>query len=169
MFLFSLFHEEGPDAVSFWKMGDVLTPGLALGIAFGWAACLMAGCAYGALGEGFGTAILPDIYGIEAPRFATQEAGLVYSLLLLAGFWLLRDRWPFTGASFLMFILFYFTGQFFLDFTRGDEAIYAGPWRLTQLVNLALALSVAVGLLILWRQARNRVEPEPDPTEPHIQ
>ena len=169
MFVFSLFHEQGPDAVSFWELGDVLTPGLALGIAFGWAACLMGGCAYGMLGEGFGTMILPDIFGVEAPRYATQMAGLVFSLLLFAGFWLLRDRWPFRGASFLMFILLYFAGQFLLDFTRGDEAIYAGPWRLTQLLNLALALAAAVGLLVLWWQDRNQTDPTDEPEEPRTQ
>lgn len=169
MFFFSLLHEQGPDAVSFWELGDVLTSGLSLGIAFGWAACLMGGCAYGMLGEGFGTMILPDIFGVEAPRYATQVAGLTFSLLLFAGFWLLRDRWPFPGASFLMFTLLYFGGLFLLDFTRGDEAIYAGPWRLTQLLNLVLALAAAVGLLILWWQDRTQPEPMDELGEPHTQ
>ena len=164
LYLFSLFHEQGAEAITFWVLGDVLTPGLALGIAFGWAACLMGGCAYGALGEGFGTMILPDIFGIEAPRYATQIASLIYASLLFVGFWLLRGRWPFPGASFLMFGLLYFAGQFLLDFTRGDEAVYVGEWRLTQLVNLALALAAAVRLMVLWWQAtseKNRLGSPP--------
>jgi phosphatidylglycerol:prolipoprotein diacylglycerol transferase len=154
----ALLRRKSEKPVPFWELGDVMTLGLSLGIAFGWAACLMGGCAYGALGKGFGYAVLPDIFGVQAPRFATQVVGLAYSLVLFAGFWLLRGRWPFPGASFLMFLLLYFGGQFFLEFARGDEAIYLGPWRLAQGLDLALALLAAVGLVGLWWQARGAEE-----------
>jgi phosphatidylglycerol:prolipoprotein diacylglycerol transferase len=150
MILFAYLHRRDEKPVPFWRLADVLTPGLALGIAFGWAACLMGGCAYGTLGEGFGYAILPDLYGVEASRFATQAVGLGYSLLLFLGVWLMRRHWPFAGSSFLVYALLYFAGQFFLEFTRGDEAIYVGPWRLAQVLNLVLALAAGVGLLVLW-------------------
>ncbi|MGD9315443.1 MAG: prolipoprotein diacylglyceryl transferase [Anaerolineae bacterium] len=164
--LFALLRQPGERPVSFWELADVVTPGLALGIAFGWAACLMGGCAYGVLGEGFGYAILPDIYGVEASRFATQVASLAFSVVLFAGFWLLRGHWPFAGASFLMYGLLYFSGQFFLEFTRGDEAIYLGPWRLAQWLDLAFALAAAVWLLILWWRANKRaLAQEPGETE----
>ncbi|MGD2205961.1 MAG: prolipoprotein diacylglyceryl transferase [Anaerolineae bacterium] len=140
------------------RLADVVTPGLALGIAFGWGACLMGGCAYGILGEGFGYAILPDLYGVEAPRFATQAVGLGFALILFVSFWLLRKRWLFSGAAFLMFNLFYFSGQFFLESTRGDEAIYVGFWRLAQVFDLTLALAAASGLLVLWWRARRGIE-----------
>jgi len=155
LLLFALFRDRGLSSKkdSFWRLADVLTPGLAVGIAFGWAACLMGGCAYGALGEGFGYAVLPDLFGVAAPRFATQAVGLGFSLLLLAGFWLLRGHWPFRGASFLMYGLLYFAGQFFLEFTRGDEAIYLGAWRLAQIIDLAFVLAAAIGLLLLWWQS----------------
>ncbi len=161
MAIFALLQRKAEEPVSFWELGDVVTPGLALGITFGWAACLMGGCSYGILGEGLGYAILPDLSGVTASRFATQAVGLGYSLVLFLGFWLLRRRWPFAGASFLMYLLLYFAGQFLLEFTRGDEAIYLGPWRLAQWFDLVLALAAAVGLLVLWWQDRNRVE-EPD-------
>ena len=160
MVLFAQARRQDERAVSFWELADVVTPGLSLGIAFGWAACLMGGCAYGALGEGFGYAVLPDLYGVQASRFATQALGLAFSLLLFLGFWLLRGHWPFAGASFLMYGLLYSAGQFFLEFTRGDEAIYVGPWRLAQVLNLVLALAAAVGLLLLWWQARGAEEQE---------
>ncbi|NLF12797.1 MAG: prolipoprotein diacylglyceryl transferase [Anaerolineaceae bacterium] len=152
LLLFALFRDRGLPSGrnSFWRLADVLTPGVAVGIAFGWAACLMGGCAYGALGEGFGYAVLPDLFGVAAPRFATQAVALGFSLLLAAGIWLLRGHWPFPGASFLMYGLLYFAGQFFLEFTRGDEAIYLGSLRLAQIIDLALVLAAALGLLLLW-------------------
>jgi phosphatidylglycerol:prolipoprotein diacylglycerol transferase len=152
--IFARVHSQERDPVPFWRCTDTVTVGLALSIAFGWAACLMGGCAYGLVGQGIGTMILPDLFGVEAPRFATQIAGLVYSLALFVGFCLVRKNWPFEGAAFLMFVLFYFAGMFFLEFARGDEAISVGRWRLTQAIDVALALSAAVALLVLWRLAR---------------
>jgi phosphatidylglycerol:prolipoprotein diacylglycerol transferase len=152
MAVFAQFQRRAERSVSFWELVDVVTLGLALGISFGWAACLAGGCAYGALGEGVGYAILPDLYGVEASRFATQAVGLAFSLVLFAGFWLLRGFWPFPGTSLLMYLLLYFAGQFFLEFTRGDEAIYVGPWRLAQWFDLAIALTAALGLLVKWWQ-----------------
>jgi phosphatidylglycerol:prolipoprotein diacylglycerol transferase len=163
LIVFALVYHQGEDLVPLWTLGDVVTPGLALGLAFGWAACLMGGCAYGALGAGFGYVLLPDIYGLEAPRFATQAFGLAFFLVLFAGFWLLRKYWPFRGAAFLMFVLLTFTGQFFLEFTRGDEAITLGPWRLAQALDLVLALLAAAGLLVLWWQARRGEEESEEP------
>jgi hypothetical protein len=135
-----------------------VTLGLAVGVVFGWAACLMSGCAYGILGEGFGFMVMPDIYGVEASRFATQVAGLIQSTLLLIIFWLVRNRWPFAGAAFLMYTLLYFGGQVFLEFMRGDEALYMSGWRLTQLLDLVIALAAAMGLLVLWWRARREGE-----------
>lgn len=150
LFAFSLLYRRKEPPITFWRLADTMTPGLAVGLTFGWAACVMAGCAYGMLGQGTGFPLLPDTYGIQAPRFATQAVGLAYSLLLFAAFWLLRAKWPFSGASFLMLALLYFSGHFFLEFTRGDEAIYLHSWRLPQLLDLALILLASLALLTLW-------------------
>jgi phosphatidylglycerol:prolipoprotein diacylglycerol transferase len=164
MVIFAQFQRRSEEPVPFFKLADVVTVGLALGVSFGWPACLMGGCAYGVIGEGFGYAILPDLFGVEAPRFATQVVGLGYSLVLFIGFWLLRKHWPFPGASFMMFVLLYFSGMFLLEFSRGDEAVYLGPWRLTQWLDLALALAAAVGLMVLWWQSPAQAE-ETEETE----
>jgi phosphatidylglycerol:prolipoprotein diacylglycerol transferase len=152
--IFALIQRRREHPVSFWQLADVIVPGLALGVVFGWAACLMGGCSYGALGQGFGTLILPDLYGVEAARFATQLFGLAQAGVLFIVFWFMRDRWPFAGAAFLMYCLLYFGGQFFLEFLRGDEAIYLGPFRVAQVLDLAIALLAAIGLLVLWWRAR---------------
>ena len=164
--IFAWVHRRGESPLTFWELGDVVTPGLALGLTFGWAACLMGGCAYGMVGEGFGHLVLPDMFGVQAPRFATQVVGLAYAGVLFVGFWLLRKRWPYPGAAFLMFVLLYFAGMFFLEFTRGDEVVFLGPWRLTQVVDIILVLAAAVGLMVAhttvgWGQARGQTgEPE---------
>jgi hypothetical protein len=102
---------------------------------------------------------------VEASRFATQAVGLGYSLLLLLGVWLLRRRLPFAGACFLLYALLCFAGQFFLEFTRGDEAIYLGTLRLAQVLDLALALAAGVALLVLWWRWRAGPEEQEDVPE----
>lgn len=160
------------------RLADVLTPSLALGLTFGWLGCLLSGSAYGAISDGFGTAILPDVTGVEAPRYATQalSAGLAVVLLVLV--WLLRKRWPFYGAAFLMFNLLYFAGQFFIEYLRGDETLYLAGWRLPHLLDLILALLAGAGLLVLWWRYRNSPllaeplledEPEPEPAGEEIE
>jgi len=165
MILFAYLQPREEKPVSFWQLADVMAPGLALGIAFGWAACLLGGCAFGMVGQGLGYAILPDLYGVEASRFATQAVGLGFALVLFVGVWLMGRRWPFAGALFLLYALLYCAGQFFLEFTRGDEAIYVGPWRLAQVLNLVLALAAAVGLLALWWRWRAGGEEPGEPAE----
>jgi prolipoprotein diacylglyceryltransferase len=91
---------------------------------------------------------------VEAQRYATQAFGLALSLALLALVWLLRKRWPFRGAAFLMFNFLYFAAQFMLEYVRGDETLYLAGWRLPQLLDLALALLAGAALLILWWKAR---------------
>jgi len=76
--------------------------------------------------------------------------GLAYALVLAVAFWLLRKRWPFHGAAFLMYVLLYFAGTFLLASMRGDETVHLGPWRLGQWIDLLLATSAAASLLILW-------------------
>ena len=154
MILYAGAHRRAAGLHFFWKLADALVLSLSAGIVFGWAACLMGGCAYGAVGEGFGHIILPDLFGVDAPRFATQVVGLTYALLLFVGFWLLRRRWSFHGAAFLMYVFLYSAGMFLLAFTRGDETVYLGPWRLSQGIDLLLILATGIGLLILWWQAR---------------
>jgi phosphatidylglycerol:prolipoprotein diacylglycerol transferase len=158
--IFALLRRSDDASLPLWTLSDLLTPGLALGITSGWIGCLMGGCTYGATGQGFGYAVLPDLYGIEASRFATQAFGIAFALILFVGTWFARRHWPFAGASFLIYILLYFAGQFFLEFTRGDEAIYVGPWRLAQVLDLILALCAAVGLITLWWRSGRETDAE---------
>lgn len=159
--VFALIQSRRAEQVTLWQLCDVLTPGLALGLFFGWAACLMGGCAYGIIGEGLGFAFLPDLYGVGASRFATQVISLALSLILFLLVWLLRARWPFQGAAFWTFVLLYFSGHFFVEFARGDETPYVGHWRLGQVVDLAIVTVAAIAMLVLWWRDQATLEDPP--------
>ena len=70
----------------FRRYAGLLAPGLALLVAFGWAACAVEGCAYGrAAAPGLWAGDLPDDAGVYALRYRTQLAGALGALLVFAG------------------------------------------------------------------------------------
>ena len=69
----------------FYRYAGLLAPGLALLVAFGWAACRFEGCAYGLPAPpGILTADLPDNLGVFAVRYRTQLFGALGALAVFA-------------------------------------------------------------------------------------
>jgi phosphatidylglycerol---prolipoprotein diacylglyceryl transferase len=143
---------------AFWQIADVFVAGLSLGSIFGWLACFASGCAYGTVGRGFFFTLSPDIYGIEAPRFALQLAGAIQSLVVLIIVLLIIRAKGRPGVAFAIYMLLYFGGQAGLELWRADESILIGAWRLTQIVDLALAAAGA--LLFIVARDRESTETE---------
>ncbi len=137
------------NGLSFWPLADVAASGLALGGALGWLGCLTSGCTYGLEGKGVLTYNLPDIYGVSAPRFATQVVGGVWSLLILALLLLIGHKTLKPGLVLFVYVLLYFGGMFFLEFSRGDETLYLGSWRVGQVIDLiVITLAVVIKLAL---------------------
>ena len=141
---------------SFWLLADALTPGLVLGVACGWLACWMAGCAYGTPASGWPWLVwdLPDIYGVRDLRFATQPLGAALSLVAFVFLWTIRRRWSITGFSFLAGLILMGSTGYLLELTRGDDTLYWGSWRAGQWLSLVMA--VAGAGLLAWRWASHR-------------
>lgn len=143
-------------------MLDVLAVPILLLSALAWGGCLAAGCAYGyeaAPGQlpGWLTSFAPDLYGLVAPRFATQALGIVLSLLALAVVALQQrgQKWA-PGAYGLYALSLAALIMFLLSFTRGDPAPRVGGYRLDT-VGGAIVLLASTGLWL----ARLRGAPEP--------
>jgi phosphatidylglycerol:prolipoprotein diacylglycerol transferase len=142
--------------LSFWLLADALTPGLMLGMVWGWLACWMAGCAYGASASGWPWLVwnLPDIYGVRDLRFATQPLGAALGLIAFVVLWITRRRWPAPGFNFLAGLVLTGVTGYLLELTRGDDTLYWGSWRAGQWLSLVMALG-GTGLLV-WRWVRQR-------------
>jgi phosphatidylglycerol:prolipoprotein diacylglycerol transferase len=133
---------------------DVLAPGLALGTAFGWVGCFLSGIAHGVVSYGPLTYDLPDLYGVYARRFATQPVGAAWSLFVFA-LLLLSGRRSRRGFNTFAYLFLAFGGDLLLGFTRADETLYWGLWRVGQVVDAALAAVGLLGLVVLWQQGGN--------------
>ena len=137
-------------------MLDALALPIVVLSALGWGGCLAAGCAYGfeaAPGQlpAWLTSFAPDLFGLVAPRFATQAIGIAASLAALAAVagtaGQRNRRWP-AGAYGLYALSLAALIMFALSFTRGDPAPRVSGYRL-DLVGSALVLLAATGLWVL--------------------
>jgi len=144
---------------------DIAAPGFALGSAFGWAGCLLAGACYGAEAEGVRASLgwltghLPDIYGVEQVRFLTQPLMIGWALLLW-GILLLRPgalRCLPAGATFAVYLLLYALADGLVWFLRGDGTWRFGLWP-AQWISI-LQVCVALGLAMCAKRSRIRGDP----------
>jgi phosphatidylglycerol:prolipoprotein diacylglycerol transferase len=137
-----------------WGLFDAVAVGTAFGQAMGWLGAFFHGLAYGMPGEGPLAFETPDIYGIVAPRFPTQIAASVLYLIVFVLLFTMNLRPLRPGFLFGTYLLLASAGQFVLEFTRGDETIYLGIFRIAQLLY-AVEFAAAVGLLVyLMRHPR---------------
>ena len=133
---------------------DAMAPGLALGSTFAWVGCLLAGIAHGVVSYGPLTYDLPDLYGVQARRFATQPVGAAWSLLIFV--LLLLGRRSRRGLNTFAYLFLAFGGDLLLGFTRADETLYWDLWRVGQVVDAVLAAAGLLGVIFLWQQGRNQ-------------
>ena len=136
----------------FLRYAALLAPGLALLVAFGWAACAVEGCAYGrAAPPGLWAGDLPDDTGVYALRYRTQIAGAVGALVVFALAWWAAARlrpaalfWGTLGGLALV--------QALVALGRGDPSPVVLGARLDLLLELGLLAAAATGLWLSQRQ-----------------
>ncbi len=141
----------------FWPYAGLMTPGLALLVAFGWAACAVEGCAYGrAAAPGLWAGDLPDDAGVYALRYRTQLAGAMGALLVFAGAWWAAARlrpatlfWGTLGGLALVHAV--------VALGRGDASPVVLGVRLVVWAELALLATSGVGLAWAWWGRRGQI------------
>lgn len=147
--------------LSFWEMGDLWAPGVALGQAVGRIGCFMAGCCYGqptdlAWGVVFTN---PQSLGpLNVPLHPTQWYASLMGFLIFVVLLLLNSKKKFEGQVFIWFLILHSTARLLIERFRGDERgmIPGTEMSVTQLVATLLLLA-AVALLV--RKAGRRTPP----------
>lgn len=151
----------------FWKVGDALAPGVALGQAFGRQGCFAAGCCWGKYTDlPWGVHFTPlgneytgvPIYGPDGGPLYLHPTQLYESFTMLIVFaflvWLHRHK-KFNGQVLIIYGIIYSTVRFTIEFIRDDpRGDFLGLTSLTglstsQMVSL-LVFVAAVGLLF-WK------------------
>jgi phosphatidylglycerol---prolipoprotein diacylglyceryl transferase len=123
---------------------DALTPAPPLLALAGWTACLAWACGYGrevdtlARYPAFSVSEAADVYGIVAPRYNTQQFGILISLVVLATALFMLAAPCLRGVRFWRTLALLGAGMFVLGFWRADPVgIFAGL-RLDQWLDLVI-------------------------------
>ncbi|PKK88387.1 MAG: hypothetical protein CVV64_19060 [Candidatus Wallbacteria bacterium HGW-Wallbacteria-1] len=132
--------------IPFLKFGDMIAPGLCLGLVFGRIGCLFNGCCYGEAAPSW----LHGILGWSGPggfRHPTQVyLGLGYLVFLLV--------WKFfkptlEGGLFARFVIWYCLVRFSVEFLRHHKNVYSFGT-----LNVFQYILIAWGILGLWLLSR---------------
>lgn len=128
------------------KMGNVIAPAVALGMAIGRLGCFFNGCCYG----------VPAAWGVDfgdgLSRYPTQlfEAGFHLAAFFLLHAYKLRVKTP--GILFKIYILIYFVFRFLIEFIRENPVVWLG----LTVYQLLCAAGVIYISLALVRQSKKR-------------
>lgn len=149
--------------ISFLQITDLLAPGVALGLMFGRAGCLLVGCCYGkpcppqfALGITFPTQTI-GLAGV--PLYPTQPAEALGCLLIFLFLWfVLRERRKFRGQILVAFVILYSALRTALEFWRDDPRGFITLFHVSGPPNLTAESGGLFGWL-LWARTLQATGP----------
>jgi len=160
--------------LSIWKVGDILSAPLALGIAIGRIGCFLNGCCYGEISFAYGISFPgkdnPPVFSQQVldslisprevcslPVIPTQLYESAAYLLIFFLILLLERRKHFAGFSFWMFILLYSFFRFIIEGFRYYDANFVfGAFTVSQLISVILFIIALPALIIGRRRAGTR-------------
>lgn len=139
---------------SFTAYADALAiPGVIIASSC-WLGCWLYGCAYGIpLETQFPLLTGFDMYDSDIPRWPTQAAGAIFSLLSVGALVTLKDRLP-QGILGMISISSVALGIFGVSFFRSDPSLLLAGYRLDTLAALGLALLGICGIIICMRKSK---------------
>jgi phosphatidylglycerol:prolipoprotein diacylglycerol transferase len=132
-----------------WRIADLVSPFIALGLFFGRMGCFLNGCCYGAECDLPWAVRFP---GHAAATHPTQlyEAGA--ALAIAAALYLgVRPRKRAHGQAFAALLVFYGVARFLLEYVRADERGSLAGLSTSQWIAIPL---VAAGAWLWWRRPR---------------
>lgn len=128
-----------------WKLADITSPSISLGLFFGRLGCFSAGCCYGretSLPWGVVFKDQRSLAKLNIPLHPTQ----LYEALIGLGMFIFLIRWErkksFDGELFFLFLLFYSIARFFIELLRGDPRgfLFNGLLSTSQFIGIFLAI-----------------------------
>jgi phosphatidylglycerol:prolipoprotein diacylglycerol transferase len=146
--------------LAFWKLADVLVPGVVLAQSVGRLGCFSAGCDYGKpttapWGVVFTSTFAHEVAGVPlgvrlhpAQLYESITTFVIFGVLL---WWFPRKKRD--GDIFLGYLGLYAVARFFLEFLRGDEDRgFVFNHLLSTSQFIALLALAGIGMVLLWRR-----------------
>ncbi len=127
------------------KMGNVIAPSVALGMAVGRIGCFFNGCCYGiksTFGYDFGDGCL---------RIPTQLLEVAFHLTAFILLHFMKDRVQTQGLLFKLYLLSYFIFRFFIEFIRENPIVWF-HMSIYQLICLLGVVYISITLRRMFRK-----------------
>jgi phosphatidylglycerol---prolipoprotein diacylglyceryl transferase len=143
--------------INFWKLGDIITPPAALGLAIGRVGCVLSGCCYGSHCDLPWAIRYPTSHLTSGlPVHPVQLYETLCLLVLIAVMQWIEKRGKYFGPVTCMFFIGYGLIRFSLEYIRGDRLVWITG------LNLSASQVISVGFmvlgLIIWRWRRQRYQ-----------
>ena len=138
--------------LSFWRFADTLAPGVALGQVAGVFACLLNGDSYGKPTDLAWAITYTDPRGmapLNTPLHPVEIYEMVTYFVVFLLVWQTREKNKTDGFAILTYLAGYGAARFFVEFFRGNPAIFAWGIPAAQVFAVALVLAAIAGYYLL--------------------
>jgi phosphatidylglycerol:prolipoprotein diacylglycerol transferase len=142
-----------------WKLADLISPLIALGLSFGRIGCFFAGCCYGKE-TSLPWAIVfrhPDsLARLNVPLHPTQLYEAANGLAIFFFLNWMEKRKSFDGQIFWLFLFLYSMPRFFIEIFRGDPRgfLFGNLLSTSQVIGILLAIPSFFMLFYIKRRYR---------------
>jgi phosphatidylglycerol---prolipoprotein diacylglyceryl transferase len=140
--------------ISFWKVADIISPSIALGLLFARTGCFLAGCCYGThcdlpWGVTFTDPLGAGETGSKLHPTQVYEAlsGLLIYFILIA----LRKNKRFDGYLFFVLLLLYSIARPIIEVFRADLRGGFGPLSTSQLISIPIFIFALIMIIMKWK------------------
>ena len=144
--------------LSFWRFADVLVPGVALGQSAGTFACLLNGDSYGKPTDLAWAITYTDpraMAPLNIPLHPVEIYEMAAYLLVFLLVWQTREKYKTDGFAVLTYFAGYGAARFFVEFFRGNPAIFAWDIPAAQVFSVVLISVAVAGFYVLGRNGRS--------------
>ncbi len=144
-----------------WKLADLISPLIALGLSFGRIGCFLAGCCYGKE-TSLPWAIVfknPDsLARLNVPLHPTQLYDAVNGVVLFFFLNWMSSKKTFDGQIFWLFLFLYSVTRFFIEMFRGDPRgfLFGNLLSTSQAIGVLLAISSLFVLFYMEKMYRRQ-------------
>lgn len=145
--------------ISFWKLGDTLAPGIALGQTIGQFACLFNGDSYGKPTDLPWAIVYTDprsLAPLNIPLHPIEIYEMVAYFLVFLIVWKTRKKYRADGFAFFTYLSAYGVARFFVEFFRGRPAVFAWGIPAAQVFSEVLIFASLIGFLLLGKSQREK-------------
>jgi phosphatidylglycerol:prolipoprotein diacylglycerol transferase len=142
-----------------WKLADLISPLIALGLSFGRIGCFFAGCCYGketSLPWAVVFRNRDSLARLNVPLHPTQLYDAVNGLAIFLFLSWMEKRKTFDGQIFWLFLFLYATTRFFIEIFRGDPRgfLFGDLLSTSQAIGILLAIFSLFMLFYMKKRCR---------------